>query len=203
MYQQVIKPVLDILTATLMFLILLPVFILVTIFLAISLAGDPFFKQLRPGKNERLFTIIKFRTMNNKRNEQGELLADDQRLTTVGRFVRTTSLDEIPQLLNVMMGEMSLVGPRPLLPEYLQLYNEDQKKRHVVKPGITGYAQVNGRNALSWEKKFEHDIFYVEHVSFKLDMMILLKTIKKVFVREGITQEGQSTTTRFKGTNKT
>lgn len=203
MYQQVIKPVLDILTATLMFLILLPVFILVAIFLAISLAGDPFFKQLRPGKNERLFTIIKFRTMNNKRNEQGELLADDQRLTTVGRFVRTTSLDEIPQLLNVMMGEMSLVGPRPLLPEYLQLYNEDQKKRHVVKPGITGYAQVNGRNALSWEKKFEHDIFYVEHVSFKLDMMILLKTIKKVFVREGITQEGQSTTTRFKGTNKT
>ena len=141
--------------------------------------------------------------MNNKRNEQGDLLADDQRLTTIGRFVRTTSLDELPQLLNVMMGEMSLVGPRPLLPEYLQLYNEDQKKRHLVKPGITGYAQVNGRNALSWEEKFEFDIFYVEHISFKLDMMILLKTIKKVFVREGITQEGQSTTTRFKGTNKT
>lgn len=199
MYRQVIKPLLDILTATLMFLILLPVFLIVTIFLALSLGGNPMFVQTRPGKNERLFTIIKFRTMNNDRGDDGELLPDEQRLTAMGRFIRTTSLDEIPQLLNVMKGNMSLVGPRPLLPEYLSLYNEEQKKRHNVRPGITGWSQVNGRNAISWNEKLALDVWYVEHISFMLDIRILAKTMIKVFKREGITAEGQSTTTRFKG----
>ena len=199
MYRQVIKPLLDILSATLMFLILLPVFLLVTVLLALSLGGNPFFFQRRPGKNERIFTILKFRTMNNQRDQYGELLADEKRLTPLGRLIRTTSLDEIPQLLNVMKGNMSLVGPRPLLPEYLSLYNEEQKKRHNVRPGITGWSQVNGRNVISWNEKLALDVWYVEHISFMLDIRILAKTIIKVFKREGITAEGQSTTTRFKG----
>ncbi|AVI51804.1 lipid carrier--UDP-N-acetylgalactosaminyltransferase [Pukyongia salina] len=199
MYRQVIKPLLDVLTATLMFLILSPVFLLVMVFLTLSLGGNPFFFQRRPGKNERIFTILKFRTMNNERDEQGELLPDELRLTRVGRFIRTTSLDEIPQLLNVMIGNMSLVGPRPLLPEYLTLYSEEQKKRHSVKPGITGWAQVNGRNALTWKDKLALDVWYANHISFVLDIQILLKTVIKVFKREGITAEGQSTTSRFKG----
>lgn len=199
MYRQVIKPLLDVLTATLMFLILSPVFLLVMVFLTLSLGGNPFFFQRRPGKNERIFTILKFRTMNNERDEQGELLPDELRLTRVGRFIRTTSLDEIPQLLNVMIGNMSLVGPRPLLPEYLTLYSEEQKKRHSVKPGITGWAQVNGRNALTWKDKLALDVWYANHISFVLDIQILLKTVIKVFKREGITAEGQSTTSRYKG----
>jgi len=137
--------------------------------------------------------------MNNERDERGELLPDELRLTNVGRFIRTTSLDEIPQLLNVMIGNMSLVGPRPLLPEYLTLYSEEQRKRHSVKPGITGWAQVNGRNALTWKDKLALDVWYANHISFVLDIQILLKTVIKVFKREGITAEGQSTTTRFKG----
>ncbi|KAA3623833.1 MAG: sugar transferase [Flavobacterium sp.] len=201
MYRQVIKPLLDILSATLMFLILLPVFLLVTVLLALSLGGNPFFFQRRPGKNERIFTILKFRTMNNQRDQYGELLADEKRLTPLGRLIRTTSLDEIPQLLNVMIGDMSLVGPRPLLPEYLSLYSEEQRKRHSVKPGITGWAQVKGRNAISWKTKLNLDIWYCENISFLLDMKILFLTVVKVFKREGINADGQVTTEPFNGTN--
>ncbi len=172
---------------------------IVTIFLAIANEGKPFFFQVRPGKNEKLFKIIKFKTMNEKKDEQGNLLSDAERLTKVGAFVRKTSLDEIPQLLNVIKGDMSLIGPRPLLPRYLPLYNDEQRKRHNVRPGITGWAQINGRNAISWQQKFEYDVWYVENVSFMLDLKILLLTVKKVFVSEGISQEGQATMEEFKG----
>ena len=147
----------------------------------------------------KIFTIIKFKTMNDNRDASGQLLPDSKRLTAVGSFVRKTSLDELPQLLNVIKGEMSFVGPRPLLPEYLPLYNDKQKMRHSVKPGITGWAQVNGRNAISWKRKFEYDLWYVKHQSFILDMRILFKTVVKVFKKEGVSQDGQATTAPFKG----
>jgi len=170
-----------------------------TIALAIANNGKPFFFQKRPGKNERIFSIIKFKTMNDKKDAQGNLLSDAERLTGVGKFVRKTSLDEIPQLINVLKGDMSLIGPRPLLPEYLPLYNQEQKRRHQVKPGITGWAQVNGRNAISWEDKFRLDVEYVNQQSLILDIKILFLTIKKVFFSEGINQEGQATATKFEG----
>ncbi len=157
------------------------------------------FSFKRPGKNGKLFKIIKFKTMNDKKDEQGNLLSDEERLTKIGTFVRKTSLDEIPQLLNVIKGDMSLIGPRPLLPQYLPLYNDEQRKRHNVRPGITGWAQINGRNAISWQQKFDYDVWYVENVSFILDVKILLLTVKKVFVSEGISQEGQATMEEFKG----
>ena len=202
MYRRAVKPFFDFIVAVSTLLILFPIFILVTALLIVFMGGNPFFVQTRPGRNEKLFKIIKFRTMTNKRDENGELLPDEERLTGIGKFVRTTSLDEIPQLLNVIIGDMSIVGPRPLLPEYLPLYNEHQRKRHLVKPGITGYAQVNGRNAISWEEKFELDTYYVDHMDFSLDFSILLKTIRKVFVREGITAENAATMNRFKGTKE-
>lgn len=176
-----------------------PLFVLIFLLLFIANGGKPFFSQKRPGKNEKIFRIIKFRTMNDKRDKKGNLLPDVQRLTKIGSFVRKTSLDEIPQLINVLKGDMSLIGPRPLLPEYLSLYNESQKKRHLVRPGITGWAQINGRNAISWKQKFEYDVWYADHVSFPLDIKILILTIKKVFFREGISQEGQATVETFKG----
>jgi len=199
MYKNAVKPILDSIFAFFGLLFISPIFLIVLLGLFFVNNGKPFFFQKRPGKDERIFTIIKFRTMNNKRNAVGELLPDAQRLTPLGAFVRKTSLDEIPQLLNVLKGDMSFVGPRPLLPEYLALYNETQKKRHNVKPGITGWAQVNGRNAISWNKKFEYDVWYVENLSFALDIKIFFLTIKKVFVREGISQEGQATAERFVG----
>lgn len=199
MYRSLIKPFFDFICALLALLVLSPVFVIVTIGLAISNNGKPFFYQRRPGKRERIFTIIKFKTMSDRRDATGKLLPDAQRLTSVGRFVRKTSLDELPQLLNVIKGDMSFVGPRPLLPEYLPLYSDTQRKRHNVKPGITGWAQVNGRNAISWEQKFEYDVWYVEHQSFILDMQILFKTVKKVIKSEGIAQEGQVTAERFTG----
>lgn len=199
MYPKIVKPFLDFLAALVGLLILSPIFTLVTLALALANKGKPFFVQKRPGKNERIFSIIKFKTMNDKRDSAGKLLPDAERLTGIGRFVRKTSLDEIPQLLNVLKGDMSLVGPRPLLPEYLALYNKEQKKRHQVRPGITGWAQINGRNAISWEQKFELDVWYVEHQSFGLDMNILFRTIKKVFVSEGISAEGNATMEPFKG----
>jgi len=167
--------------------------------LSIANTGKPFFIQARPGKHGRIFHIIKFKTMNDKTDSQGNLLPDAKRLTVVGKLVRKTSLDEIPQLINVLKGDMSLIGPRPLLPEYLPLYNQEQKRRHEVKPGITGWAQVNGRNAISWEDKFKFDVAYVEKQSFTLDLKILFLTVKKVFISEGINTEGQATTTYFKG----
>lgn len=199
MYKSYIKRMLDFLLALLGFILLFPIFILVMIGLFFSNNGKPFFFQTRPGKNEKLFKIIKFKTMNDKKDTAGNLLPDAQRLTIIGKFVRKTSLDEIPQLLNVIKGDMSLVGPRPLLVQYLPLYNEEQKTRHKVRPGITGWAQVNGRNAISWQQKFEYDVWYVTNISFLLDVKIIFLTIKKVFISEGISQDGQATMEYFKG----
>ena len=201
MYKLFFKNMLDFVVALIGLFLLSPILIIVTIGLYFANNGKPFFFQLRPGKNEKLFKIIKFKTMNEKKDTAGILLPDAERLTTSGQFVRKTSLDEIPQLLNVLKGDMSIVGPRPLLPQYLQLYSEEQNKRHQVKPGITGWAQVNGRNAISWEQKFEYDVWYVTHCSLILDIKIVLMTVKKVFVSEGISQEGQVTMEFFKGTN--
>ena len=201
MYQNYFKRLFDFLIALVALLLFSPIFILVTIGLFFANQGKPFFFQIRPGKNEKLFRIVKFKTMNDKKDSEGNLLSDAERLTTIGRFVRKTSLDEIPQLLNVLKGDMSLIGPRPLLVQYLPLYNAEQKKRHDVRPGITGWAQVNGRNAITWKRKFELDIWYVDHISFILDIKILFLTIKKVFVREGISQEGQATMEVFNGNN--
>ena len=198
-YKNYLKRFLDFIIALFGLLLLSPVFLVVTIALVLANNGKPFFIQSRPGKNEKIFKIIKFKSMNDKKDENGNLLPDAERLTGVGQFVRKTSLDEIPQLINVLKGDMSLIGPRPLLVQYLPLYNDFQKQRHKVKPGITGWAQVNGRNAMSWDKKFELDVWYVQNISFKLDLRILLMTIRKVFVREGITQVGQATTEVFKG----
>ena len=203
MYRNIIKPVLDFLTALIAFIVLSPIFVVVMIGLWFANNGKPFFYQLRPGKGECIFRIIKFKTMNDRCDANGQLLPDAERLTKIGAFVRKTSLDEIPQLLNVLKGDMSIIGPRPLLPQYLPLYNETQKRRHEVKPGITGWAQVNGRNAISWEKKFELDVWYVDHQSFVLDLKILLLTVKKVFIREGISQEGQATMEEFRGGRNT
>lgn len=201
MYLKFVKPFFDLIFGLIGFVILVPVFLLCLIFLLIANRGSPFFFQKRPGKNEKIFTIIKFKTMNNHCDDQGKLLPDAQRLTAIGKFIRSTSLDEIPQLLNVIKGDMSFIGPRPLLPEYLPLYNEFQRKRHQVKPGITGWAQVNGRNAISWKEKFEFDNFYVQNVTFALDLKIILKTIGKVFMRSDINTDNQATTQRFKGNN--
>jgi undecaprenyl phosphate N,N'-diacetylbacillosamine 1-phosphate transferase len=201
MYHRIIKCGIDFIIALCAFIVLSPIFLLVTIGLAFANSGKPFFFQVRPGKNEKLFSIIKFKTMTDKKDAEGNLLSDAERLTSLGSFVRKTSLDEIPQLLNVLKGDMSLIGPRPLLPSYLPLYNETQKRRHLVKPGITGWAQVNGRNAISWQQKFEFDVWYVDHISFGLDVKIFLRTILKVVKKEGISQEGQVTIEAFNGRN--
>jgi len=198
MYKTYLKNILDFIVASLFFLILLPVFILIA-FILIIIDGNLFFLQKRPGKNEKIFSIIKFKTMNDKKDKYGKLLPDRLRLTKIGKFIRTTSLDEIPQLINVIKGDMSIVGPRPLLIEYLTLYNKFQKQRHDVKPGITGYAQVNGRNAINWEKKFELDIYYVKKISFALDCEIVFKTIIKVFLRSDINKANATTIEVFKG----
>jgi lipopolysaccharide/colanic/teichoic acid biosynthesis glycosyltransferase len=199
MYKTTIKPNLDFLASFIGLILLSPILVIVTLLLAIANEGKPFFFQTRPGENERLFSIIKFKTMTDKKDKKGNLLPDAERLTAVGKFVRKTSLDEIPQLLNVLKGDMSLVGPRPLLPEYLPLYTLEQKRRHEVKPGITGWAQVNGRNALSWSDKFKRDVEYVEQQSFVLDCKILFLTLKKVLVSEGISQNGQVGMSKFEG----
>src|SRR5690554_1518059 len=192
MYKSYFKRLFDFLLAFFGLLLLSPIFILVTIALYFANQGKPFFFQERPGLNEKIFKIIKFKSMNDKKDADGNLLPDAERLTKVGSFVRRTSLDEIPQLINVLKGDMSLIGPRPLRTYYLPLYNEEQKRRHDVRPGITGWAQVNGRNAISWTKKFELDVYYVNNISFLLDIKIFFLTIKKVFKREGISQEGQT-----------
>lgn len=201
MYKLVFKRFLDFIIALLGLILLSPIFLLVTLCLIISNQGKPFFFQDRPGKDERVFKIVKFKTMNDKKDSQGNLLPDAERLTKIGNIVRKTSLDEIPQLINVLKGDMSLIGPRPLRTYYLPLYNVEQKKRHLVRPGITGWAQVNGRNAISWTRKFELDVYYVNNMSFWLDLKILFLTIKKVFKREGISQEGQATVEPFNGHN--
>jgi len=199
MYSRFFKRIFDFVLATIGFVILLPVFITVMLLLMFLNQGNPFFFQVRPGRNARLFKIIKFKTMNDKRGENGELLPDELRLTKIGLFVRRNSLDEIPQLLNVIIGDMSLVGPRPLLPEYIPLYNAEQFKRHITKPGITGWAQVNGRNAISWEEKFKLDVWYVNHLTFFLDLKILWLTFRKIIIKEGISSATSLTMEKFKG----
>lgn len=199
MYRFFFKRVFDFSFAMIGMILLSPLFIIVTIGLYFANDGKPFFFQLRPGKNEKIFKIIKFKTMNDKKGIDGNLLSDDERLTKIGKFVRKTSLDEIPQIFNVIKGNMSLIGPRPLLSQYLPLYDEIQRKRHDVKPGITGWAQVNGRNAISWPQKFEYDVWYVENFDFFIDIKIMLLTIKKVLKSEGINSKGTVTTEVFKG----
>jgi lipopolysaccharide/colanic/teichoic acid biosynthesis glycosyltransferase len=199
MYTNLLKPLLDKLCGLVLFIMTLPLFIGAGIFLYFSNDGKPLFTQMRPGKNAKLFKIIKLKTMNDKTDAQGNLLPDDQRLTNIGSFIRKTSLDELPQLINVIKGDMSFVGPRPLLPEYLPLYSSEQSARHDVKPGITGWAQINGRNAISWKQKFEYDVWYVNHQSFMLDLQILGRTAMKVMKSEGISNGTQATTTKFTG----
>ena len=201
MYKIFFKPLLDFVLSLLGIIVTSPIFLIVFIALLFANRGKVFFLQNRPGKNEEIFKIIKFRTMNDKRDAHGNLLPDVERLTKIGKLVRKTSLDEIPQLINVLLGNMSLIGPRPLLPEYLPLYNEVQKKRHLIKPGITGWAQVNGRNAITWEQKFIYDVYYVDHQSLILDIKIFLLTIKKVIKSEGINAAGHATTESFNGHN--
>jgi len=199
MYNPYIKRILDFSIALLGLLLLSPLLLFVTFGLAIANNGKPFFFQLRPGKNGKIFKIVKFKTMNDKKDHEGNLLPDAKRLTKIGSFVRKTSLDELPQLINVLKGEMSLIGPRPLLVEYLPLYSEEQNRRHEVKPGITGWAQVNGRNAISWEDKFKYDVWYVDNASFLVDMRILFLTIKKVLGSENISSKTSLTIEKFKG----
>ena len=189
----------DFLLAFFGLIVMAPVFIIIYILLYFNNQGKPFFFQLRPGKNEKLFSIIKFKTMSNEKNSDGSLKSEADRLTYFGRLIRKTSLDEIPQLINVLKGEMRIIGPRPLLPEYLPLYNKAQKKRHNIRPGITGWAQVNGRNAISWKKKFELDVWYVRNQSLLLDLKILILTMKKVLISDGISQKNQATVEPFKG----
>jgi lipopolysaccharide/colanic/teichoic acid biosynthesis glycosyltransferase len=199
MYSNYIKRILDFSLALLGLLILSPLLLFVIIGLTIANNGKPFFFQLRPGKDGKIFKIVKFKTMNDKKDLEGNLLPDAKRLTKIGSFVRKTSLDELPQLLNVLIGEMSLIGPRPLLPEYLPLYSEEQNRRHEVKPGITGWAQVNGRNAISWDDKFKYDVWYVNNASFLVDLKILFLTIKKVLGSEDISSNTSVTMEKFIG----
>lgn len=180
-------------------IVLVPLLFAIALVLRLTLGGSPVFTQGRVGMHERIFTLYKFRTMTDARDQHGKLLSDDERLTALGRRLRKMSLDELPQLWNVLKGDMSLVGPRPLPPEYLPRYSQFQRRRHEVKPGITGWAQVNGRNSLSWEKKFKLDVWYVDHHSFPLDVRILLLTLLKVFCSEGITQQGHATMPEFLG----
>lgn len=202
MYVFFLKRIIDFIIVSCVLLIIWPILLLITIWLHFANKGaGAFFTQERPGKGGKIFKVIKFKTMTDERDENGNLLPDAERLTKVGRLVRSTSIDELPQLINVLKGDMALIGPRPLLPQYLPLYSKEQARRHEVRPGITGWAQVNGRNAISWTKKFELDVWYVDHCSFLLDIKIVFLTIKKVFIREGISQEGQATMEYFNGNN--
>ena len=199
MYKTFFKRPLDFIVALTAFILLSPVFLLASLCLIFVNKGFPFFFQKRPGKNGKIFNIIKFKTMNDKKDTFGNLLSDAERLTKIGAFVRKTSLDEIPQLLNVIKGDMSLIGPRPLLTSYLPLYNDFQKRRHEVRPGITGWAQINGRNAITWKEKFEFDVFYVENVSFLLDLKIILTTVMNVIQSKDINQADHATISKFDG----
>lgn len=200
LYRPFFKRFYDIVLSGFALIVLLPILLALTIIGAIKMKGNPFFTQLRPGKNEKIFKLIKFRTMSCEKDEQGNLLPDEKRLTKYGKVLRSTSLDELPELINIFIGDMSIVGPRPLLVQYLPLYSEEQKHRHDVRPGLTGYAQVNGRNAISWETKFEMDVEYTKEISLWLDIGIIFKTALAVFKREGITSETSVTMEEFKGT---
>lgn len=197
MYLKFFKPLIDFILAFIALIIFSPLLLFTFLLLLISHKEIPIFKQKRPGKNEKIFTLYKFKTMNDKKDKSGKLLPDNMRLTKYGKFVRSYSLDELPQVINVLIGDMSIIGPRPLLPKYLPLYTEEQKKRHDVKPGITGLAQIKGRNAISWEKKFKFDVEYVRKVSFMLDLHIFLKTFIKIFKREGVNASSKTTMKPF------
>ena len=202
MYKHFLKRIIDFVLVFGVLTVIWPILLVMAIWLHFANKGaGAFFTQERPGKGGKVFKVIKFKTMTDERDADGNLLPDADRLTNVGRFVRSTSIDELPQLINVLKGDMALIGPRPLLVQYLPLYSKEQARRHDVRPGITGWAQVNGRNAISWTKKFELDVWYVDHCSFLLDVKIIFLTIKKVFVREGISQEGQATMEFFTGNN--
>ena len=202
MYAKYIKRMLDFILSLIALIVLSPLMIIIGILVRIKLGRPVIFKQKRPGKDEKIFTLYKFRTMTDEKDEQGNLLADEKRLTKFGKFLRSTSLDELPELWNILKGEMAIVGPRPLLVEYLPLYNEEQKHRHDIKPGLTGLAQISGRNAIQWEEKFKEDIEYVNNITFIQDTKIILKTFIKVFKKDGINQEGNATMKKFEGTKK-
>ena len=201
-YGNCIKRVLDFSAALIVLAVLLVPFLALAALLAAANRGTPFFRQTRPGRHGKLFRIVKFKTMTDEKDDRGELLPDERRLTRAGRLVRSLSLDELPQLFNVLAGQMSFIGPRPLLPEYLPLYSAEQARRHDVRPGITGWAQVNGRNSISWERKFELDVWYVDHLSLLLDARIILLTLAKVVQRQGISAEGSATMEKFTGSGK-
>ena len=200
MYAKCFKRPLDFVLSLTALIVLSPVMLVLMVLGAIKMKGNPFFTQLRPGKDEKIFRLIKFRSMTCEIDAQGNPLPDDVRLTRYGKLLRSTSLDELPELINILKGDMSIVGPRPLLVEYLPLYNQEQKHRHDVRPGLTGYAQVHGRNAITWEKKFEMDVFYVERISFLMDVKIILDTVKVVFKKEGIASQTSATMESFRGT---
>lgn len=202
LYRRYFKRPMDFILSLLAIIVLSPVLLVVAVLVRVKLGSPVLFKQKRPGLNEKIFTMYKFRTMTDEKDENGELLPDSIRLTKFGKFLRSTSLDELPELFNILKGDMSVVGPRPLLVEYLPLYNEHQKRRHDVRPGLSGLAQVSGRNAISWEDKFDLDVEYVNNVSFLLDWKIIFLTLKKVFVREGINSETSVTMEPFKGSTK-
>jgi lipopolysaccharide/colanic/teichoic acid biosynthesis glycosyltransferase len=199
MYRNFFKNIIDFIFALFLIIILFPVLVILYVLVSLISGSPVIFRQKRPGKNEKIFELLKFRTMTNKTDKDGNLLSDNERITSLGKFMRRTSLDELPQLLNVLKGDISLVGPRPLLPEYLPLYNEDQKKRHLVKPGITGWAQVNGRNAISWNEKFKCDLYYVENLTFALDLKILIRTIVKVIKVADVYDTNGMTNEKFSG----
>jgi undecaprenyl phosphate N,N'-diacetylbacillosamine 1-phosphate transferase len=199
MYAKYIKRTLDLILSLMALILLMPLMLIIGILVAINLGNPIIFKQKRPGKDEKIFTLYKFRTMTDEKDEKGKLLPDSQRLTKFGKFLRSTSLDELPELINILKGDMSIVGPRPLLVEYLKLYNEEQKHRHDVRPGLTGLAQTSGRNAITWEEKFEKDIEYVHNISFIGDVKIIIKTAIKVFKREGISGTNSDTMQKFEG----
>ena len=200
MYAKFIKRLLDFFLSLFAIIVLLPIFLILIVLGAVAMKGNPFFTQLRPGKNEKIFKLIKFRTMTCEKDKNGDFLPDDKRLTRYGKLLRSTSLDELPELFNIIKGDMAIIGPRPLLVKYLPLYNDFQKRRHEVRPGLSGLAQVNGRNSITWEKKFEDDVKYVDNITFAGDMKIIFTTFVKVFKREGISQENNVTMEEFKGT---
>lgn len=201
-YGKYIKRILDFVLSLLALMILSPFILIFTIIGAIKMKGNPFFVQKRPGKDGKIFSLIKFRTMTNKKDKDGNLLPDEMRLTSYGKFLRSTSIDEVLEIINILKGDMSIIGPRPLLVKYLPLYNEYQKHRHDVRPGLTGYAQVHGRNAVSWEEKFDMDVKYVQHITFMGDLKILLETVVKVLKRDGISSETSVTMEEFRGTSE-
>lgn len=201
MYRVFLKRILDFLMALILIILTLPLMLITYFLIKKHISKNAIFTQLRPGLNEKIFKIYKFKTMNDECDENGKLLPDELRLNDYGKKIRALSLDELPQLFNVLKGDMSFIGPRPLLPEYLPLYNDEQKLRHSVRPGITGLAQVNGRNAISWQKKFEFDTFYAKNLSFLLDIKIAFLTVKKVIKKEGVNKDGMATTEKFNGKN--